>query len=229
MILGGPLKPELNPFFDQETVVNYENWYQKEGLRADKEEKEILQWLINRFPDVTLMIEVGCGTGHFSRWFKSLGFQVIGVDKSLNMILEAKKSNKLDYLIADAVNLPFASQSFDLVTFVTTLEFLNKPEAALQEARRIAKKGMILGVLNSTSDLGKQYKKMGGPIWDVANFYSPKELKQLVSGMSNNRIKSFYRTTLWPIINKMIPLPWGGFIGMGVKWLSKSENDEQKP
>lgn len=99
----------------------------------------------------------------------------------------------------------------------------------MKEARRIAKKGMILGVINRTSDLGKQYKKMGGPIWDVANFYSPKELKQLVSRMSNNRIKSFYRTTLWPIMNKMIPLPWGGFIGMGVKWLSKSENDEQKP
>jgi hypothetical protein len=76
LIIGGSLKPEINPFFDQEIAINYEKWYQKEGLRADKEEKEILQWLINRFPDVTSIIEVGCGTGHFSRWFKSLGFQV---------------------------------------------------------------------------------------------------------------------------------------------------------
>lgn len=219
MIIGGSLKPELNPFLDSEIAVDYEKWYQKEGLGADKEEKEILHWLINEFSDVTSMIEVGCGSGHFSRWFKSLGFQVIGIDISLNMILEAKKRNELDYLIGDAVNLPFASQSFDLVTFITTLEFLHEPEAAMKEAKRIAKKGMILGVINSTSGLGKQYKRLGGPIWDVATFYSPKELKQLVSRMSNDRIKPFYRTTLWPILNKMIPLPWGGFIGMGVRWL----------
>jgi len=41
------LKPEINPFFDQEIAINYEKWYQKEGLRADKEEKEILQLLRN--------------------------------------------------------------------------------------------------------------------------------------------------------------------------------------
>ena len=122
MILGGSFKPDINPFLDTEIAADYEKWYQKEGLRADNEEKEILHWLINEFSDVTSIIEVGCGTGHFSRWFKSLGF--------------------------------------------------------------------------------------------------------LVSRMSNNRIKSFYRTTLWPLMNKMISLPWGGFIGMGVKWLSKSENDE---
>lgn len=217
---------KLNPFLDAEITAGYEKWYQNEGLRADQKEKEIFQWLIDKFPDVTSSIEIGCGTGHFSRWFKSLGLKVTAFDLSMNMIFEAKKREKLDYLIGDAGNIPVASKSFDLVTFITTLEFLEKPEAALIEAKRIAKKGMILGVINRKSSLGKGYKKIGGPIWDVATFYTPKELKKLVSTMTNDGIHIFYRTTLWQRWNKMVPLPWGGFIGMGVSWEAERENHE---
>jgi len=218
------LKEKINPFLDKEITAGYEKWYQNEGQCADKEEKEILQWLIDQFTNVTSIIEIGCGTGHFSRWFESLGLNVTAFDISMNMIGEAKKRAKLDFLIGDAGNIPIASKSFDLVTFITTLEFLEQPEAALIEAKRIAIKGMILGVINKNSRLGKQYKQIGGPIWDVATFYTPKELKKLVSKMTNKAIHTFYRTTLWQKWNKMIPLPWGGFIGMGVRWESDRGN-----
>lgn len=121
------------------------------------------------------------------------------------------------YLQGNALKLPFRAKSFDLVALITTLEFLPDPILALKEALRISRQGLILGVLNADSRLGRQYKRAGGPIWEAARFFSPFELQRAALTSSGEKARVFWRTTLWTLWPGALPLPGGGFIGMTVE------------
>ena len=206
-----------NPFSNPEIAADYEAWYQTAGHQADHQEKALLRWLLSNFPMARSILEVGCGTGHFTRWFGEQGLQVVGLDLSRPMLEEAKRLKSPACLRGDALMLPFPVGTFDLVALITTLEFLPDPIRALAEAIRIARQGLILGVLNGQSHLGRQYKRQGGPIWEVARFFALDELKRMIENATGEKPRVVWRTTLWLLCPGALPLPWGGFIGMAVK------------
>ena len=72
------------------------------------------------------------------------------------MLAEARRLQTGICIEGDALRLPFGSASFDLVIMITTIEFILDPISALMEARRVARKGLILGVFNRQSRLGRQ-------------------------------------------------------------------------
>lgn len=205
-----------NPFLDSSIAASYENWYLTSGRKTDDQEKAILRWLLDHFPGACTLLEVGCGTGHFTRWFGKQGLQVVGLDLSASMLKPAKTLDGEFYLQGDAVTLPFPTGSFDLVAFITTLEFLSEPVQALADALRVARLGIILGVLNARSRLGRRYQHKGGPIWGTARLYSVPELKQMIFNITGSHARINWQTTLWPCWSSALPLPRGGFIGMAV-------------
>jgi hypothetical protein len=99
---------------------------------------------------------------------------------------------------------------------VTTLEFVPDPRRALREAIRVASQGLVLGVLNRASLLARKRRKRGESPWNVAHFYSPGELRDLVQETAGMRLRGIrWKTTLWPFpILGSLPLRWGGFIGL---------------
>jgi ubiquinone/menaquinone biosynthesis C-methylase UbiE len=207
-----------NPFVDPARVEGYEDWYRTTGRRADLLEKALLQQLLTRFPQASTLLEVGCGTGHFSRWFQESGLRVTGLDLSRPMLVEAARLGSPPCVCGDGLALPFPGSGFDLVALVTTLEFVSSPARALAEALRVARQGMILGVLNRHSVLGRRLRCQGGPVWGVARLYTPGELVRLVhSAAEGKRVALHWRTTLWPLWPAALPLPWGAFIGMAIE------------
>lgn len=80
-----------NPFANPALVVGYEAWYETSGRRADRLEKALLRRLLADFLQGRTMLEIGCGTGHFTRWFSEQGFQTIGLDLSLAMLAQARR------------------------------------------------------------------------------------------------------------------------------------------
>jgi SAM-dependent methyltransferase len=143
--------------------------------------------------------------------------RVMGLDLSRPMLAEAVCLGSPPYVCGDALALPFSTGAIDLVTLVTTLEFLPDPVQALAEALRVAQQGLVLGVLNQQSLLGRQLKIEGGSIWGVAQLFTPAELRCLVHCAAAGRpTEIIWRTTLWPVWSGVLPLPWGGFIGMAV-------------
>jgi len=206
-----------NPFTDPESVLGYERWYETVGRRADRLEKRLLRVLLGRFPNAHEVLEVGCGTGHFTRWMTARGFRAVGVDISAAMLAEAKRLKTGTCIRGDALGLPFGSDSFDLVVMIATLEFTAEPIEALSEAFRVARRGVILGAFNGQSRLGRQFKKKGGPIWSSAQFFTVKGLVRAVRRTLGDRpAEIVWRTTLWPFWARELPLPWGRFIGMAV-------------
>ena len=93
------------------------------------------------------ILEVGCGSGHFTnmikRYFPSC--QVYGVDLDANHIKfaqnECKKSNiDVNYQVADVKNLPFEDDSFDIVFSHTLVEHLPFDDF-IKDQKRVLKSG----------------------------------------------------------------------------------------
>lgn len=207
----------VNPFADPALATNYEAWYETVGRRADRLEKALLRRLLAGFPQARSALEVGCGTGHFTRWLGTQNLHVIGLDLSSAMLQEAIRLGSPACVRGNALALPFPNSAFDLVVLITALEFIPDPVQALAEAIRVSRYGLILGVLNRQSLLTWRLKRSGLALWQVARFFTPAELADLARRAGGKRLKVNWRTTLWPLWSGDCSLPWGGFIGMAVK------------
>jgi ubiquinone/menaquinone biosynthesis C-methylase UbiE len=208
--------------FGKNVAAQYEAWYETpEGRRADELEKAVLGWLLQGFSRPDSVLEVGCGTAHFTRWLSEQGLVAVGLDLSAGMLVQAQAPGGIPLVHGDARRLPFADGAFDLTALVTTLEFLERPREAVAEALRVARCGVVLGVLNRWSVLSLQRRLMGlfrPTVYAAARFYGVGELKRLLQLVAGKKARVVWRTTLfprcWPW--SQARLPWGGFIGMAL-------------
>lgn len=214
-----PKSSAQNPFDSPELAARYESWYSGPGRRADVLEKCVLKKLLRRLDGRTIL-EIGCGTGHFTRWLRTIGFEVTGLDSSAAMLEQARSHKGDEYICGNALALPFGDRSFDIAAMITTLEFVGAPRTALREAFRISRSGLLLGVINRQSLLARKYCRSGNPLWNSAEFFSPRELEEMIRMVAGQRLESIHwRTTLWPLpLVRDLRLPWGGFIGLAARW-----------
>jgi SAM-dependent methyltransferase len=209
---------QVNPFDDPAVVSRYQDWYAGSGCRADRLEKGLLSKLLADFADARSALEVGCGTGHFTRWLAERGLQVTGLDASPAMLAEARRYGGPACVLGDALALPLTRRAFDLTSLITTLEFVSDPLRAFAEAARVARRGVVVGVLNRYSLLGLRRRVSHDRLWRSARLFNPRELAQLARQAARGRVKEVrWRTTLWPLPGLgTLPLPWGGFVGLAL-------------
>lgn len=89
-------------------------------------------------------LDVGCGGGFLSNGLAKNGLRVTGVDLSESSLATAKRFDEtktVNYLQADAYHLPFADNSFEVLTAMDFLEHIEHPEAAIREFSRVLKPG----------------------------------------------------------------------------------------
>ncbi len=214
--------------FGEEIAENYECWYEtKEGKLFDNLEKQLILRLI-RPKNGESLLDIGCGTGHFLRWFKNSGLRISGVDNSADMLNIAKKdlNEETELKLANAEKLPYPENKFDIVTMITTLEFLDKPEVSLKEAIRVAKKRVFLGFLNKYSLLSLKRRIKGffkDSIYNEAKFYSIRKLIRLTRSIDKEL------EIIWESVGGRFESknPFGPFIGLLIK--IKDEEDILSP
>src|SRR3954453_18258532 len=86
------------------------------------------------------ILDVGCGAGFLANHLGALGHDVTGLDLSDDALAVAARHDgrhTVHYQRGDALNLPFANASFDVVCAMDFLEHLEKPERAIAEAARV--------------------------------------------------------------------------------------------
>ena len=209
--------------FDERVARDYEQWYEQGfGRFAARQEEALLHQQLQGFPGTTSLLDVGCGTGHFTRWFARQGLHVVGLDASPAMLEQARLRNGKNYLLGDAQALPFENQQFDLVALITTLEFVADPIQVLREAMRVARQGLLLGVLNRQSLL-EYLRLLRGqhPVGVLARAhrFSVEELTRCARQAAGARsVRVSWRTAIFP--GRFPPwaiwLPWGEYLGMSV-------------
>jgi demethylmenaquinone methyltransferase / 2-methoxy-6-polyprenyl-1,4-benzoquinol methylase len=98
------------------------------------------------------ILDMAAGTGSSSAPLAAAGADVIAADFSEGMIAAGKKARPdLTFIKADALNLPFEDNSFDLFTISFGLRNTQKTAKALAEARRVVKPGGRLVVVEFSS------------------------------------------------------------------------------
>lgn len=130
-------------------------WYESpEGDYALSREYELFQHLVSRWPrrGYTLL-DVGCGTGVFLEMLWEYGFNVTGFDNNTEVLelARARLGNRVDFQLGQIDHLPFDDDSFDYVSLLSVLEYAKAPVPVLQEAIRVAKRGILVGFMNRCS------------------------------------------------------------------------------
>ena len=88
------------------------------------------------------VLDVGAGTGVSTEELARSGAHVLGVDLSIGMLREGKRSRPhVPLLAGDALHLPFADATFDAVTISFALRNVVDTRAALRELARVTKPG----------------------------------------------------------------------------------------
>jgi SAM-dependent methyltransferase len=106
----------------------------------DFELRAALEWL----GDVrsSLILDLGCARGRFVRALSASGAQVVGVDRSwelLRTILDSPGGGS--FVLSTATRLPFVDSIFDGVVCIEVIEHIPELGAALSEIARVLKPG----------------------------------------------------------------------------------------
>lgn len=92
------------------------------------------------------VLDVGCGAGFLSNAIAKAGHTVSGIDMSEESLAIAKKydeTKKVNYQIANAYELPFEDESFDVVSAMDFLEHVEEPARVIKEVSRVLKPGGV--------------------------------------------------------------------------------------
>jgi trans-aconitate 2-methyltransferase len=87
------------------------------------------------------ILDLGCGTGHLSAQIAEFGAQVVGVDRSAEMVAAARAAYpNLKFEVADARRLAYREE-FDAVFSNAALHWIHEPELVFQGVWRALRPG----------------------------------------------------------------------------------------
>lgn len=98
----------------------------------------------------SLILDIGCGPGLLPAIFAREGHIALGMDADFSLLSSSLFPNLLQ---ADALNLPFRSSTFDLITASNVLFLLDDPLAALRVWIRILAPDGALCMLNPSENM----------------------------------------------------------------------------
>ncbi|MCF8091934.1 MAG: class I SAM-dependent methyltransferase [Desulfotignum sp.] len=223
--------------FDFKEADQYDAWFSEPGNRhcLDLEIKLILDLMDLRSGQRVL--DIGCGTGMSLVPLLDRGMSLTGVDPSAYMLDNARQrlGTRVDLHRCPAEDLPFEDNAFDTAFFFTSLEFTDRPAKAIEEACRVAKDRVVIGVLNRYAPVNicRRCKGFFSPsIYNNARFFSIWELKQMLFNILGD-VPVHWRTTLqFPFFRGKIATAFennglvqksffGTFIGVRIKPVPK--------
>ncbi len=91
------------------------------------------------------VLDIGTGTGVFAQAFAAMGFDVVGIDANPSLLEVARQlvaGAEFKESVAEAI--PYGEGTFDLAFLGHVLHEVDDPLAALQEARRVSTKRVVV-------------------------------------------------------------------------------------
>lgn len=167
--------------------ASYDAWYETHrGRWIGESEFRLMSRLLQPRPDES-MLDVGCGSGYFTRRFAQLvnGGNVTGLDADAAMVAFARtRDNRSHYVEGDAQALPFPDHAFDRVVSVAALCFVDNERRALAEILRVTRRRFAVAWLNRRSFLYYQKGRDGGTGgYRGARWHTAGEIRDLFAGL----------------------------------------------
>jgi ubiquinone/menaquinone biosynthesis C-methylase UbiE len=103
------------------------------------------------------LLEIGCGEGILLAAFRSR--TRVGIDPSIRALMRARKRSAVQCAVARAEELPFPSESFDVVASVGVMEHFENQDAASAEIRRVlTRSGRYLALIHTDMTRGERLR-----------------------------------------------------------------------
>lgn len=124
------------------------------------------------------LLEINCGDGAFLRMLWRCGFDLVATEPDMRLRIQAQNRPVPDCDIRSARddNLPFEEDSFDWAILHLRLRTKNSLDAAIREALRIARRGIMV------------------------TFWNQYSLAALLARMSSKKAASFPETVSWRMV-----------------------------
>ena len=134
------------------------------------------------------VLDVGCGAGHYLRSLRirlDKDIDYTGLDDTAPYIELAKKAfgQGPKFLKGDIFNLPFKSNTFDIVVCNNVILHLPPfPEKAFSELIKVSKKYLVVRtIFGETNYIVKEQQVHSPDIYAFCNMYSEEYIKKLIS------------------------------------------------
>ncbi len=179
-----------------------EQWYVRQDhpialLRAENAIRA--PWIANeirgRVGEGAKVLDVGCGGGLLSNFLALEGHQVTGIDlsqSSLDIARKYDRTKSVSYRQANAYELPYQKESFDVVCATDVLEHVEDPKRLISEASRVLNPRGLFFFHTFNRNFFSYLMIIKGVEWFVKNtppnmhvyplFIKPAELKILCEG-----------------------------------------------
>lgn len=149
----------------------------------------------------TTILDVGCGTGEFERWFRensTIPHSFVGVDFCDSFIAQAKKKKipNASFGVADARNLPFDVDSFPFTLSIGLLQSCDDPLLVLKSITRVTKRRLLILTLSSCTEFQDSISTYFDPWWLQVQLRHLGWSEIAISGVNTNtgRFVSIFRT-----------------------------------
>ena len=134
----GQTPESIRSDFDRIALLPHEDWNHNTHYHG---------YLMGRIPErCRHVLEIGCGTGQFSRLLAGRAEKVLAIDLSPRMISLARERSKLhpniDFVEGDVMTQHLPDEQFDCIATLTTLHHL-PAEPVLRRIRRALKSGGV--------------------------------------------------------------------------------------
>ena len=126
------------------------------------------------------VLDVGCGGGFLSNHLSQVGFEVDGLDASAESLVVAARrdpTGNVRYTRGDALSLPFANESFEVVCAMDFLEHVEDPTRVVAEAARVLRPRGLFFFHTFNRNLLAWLVVIKGVEWFVKN--TPKDMHVL--------------------------------------------------
>jgi ubiquinone/menaquinone biosynthesis C-methylase UbiE len=184
-------KSELKKIWSQVPVDYYQKSVENNPLQALWHTLKIKTFKnLVKGMKVKKVLDIGCASGYMTNKISQIlsGSQIWGIDvyaKAINF--GKRKYPRIEFKVADARNLPFRANSFDLVVCYETIEHVLNPLKMLKEIQRVLKKnGYALVAMDSGSLLFRVvwfvWENTKGKVWRKAHLHTfkHKNLEKLI-------------------------------------------------
>jgi len=227
--------------FDFNDARAYEQWLSNPGSRYQAElENRLMTDMLKPLRGKSFL-DIGCGTGVRMQPLIQQGLHATGLDPSPYMLDIAARNlgHRVELYRGVGEELPFDDNAFTYACLVTTLEFVENPQKALEEACRVAKDKIFLGILNGYALKAIQLRlkgMFGNSVYRHAHFFSIWELQQMLRRILNDVPITWKTICQLPGIGGRIAYkiekshlvqrcPFGAFVGMVVTLAPRFRTD----
>ena len=193
--------------------AQYDAWYDSpRGRWIGETEYRLIEQRLALQPG-TQVLDVGCGTGWFTRRLaRRYDLNIVGLDVNAEWLDYARSHDSCScYVRGDALALPFPDNSFDSVTSVAALCFTADWRMAVGEIVRVCRGRFVVGMLNQNSLLWRDKGRSDGSgAYQGARWLTPGELIGCVAHLpiTNTHLRS------------AIFLPSGSIVARGIEYLT---------